>query len=376
MSNRTSAPFDGSGKAAVPLRIVFLGLSISSSWGNGHATTYRALARQLSLRGHEVTFLERDVPWYASNRDLPHAPFVRIILYKDIDELKSQEAIVKDADFVIVGSYVPQGIEVGQWVLGIRGGRSGFYDIDTPVTMSHIQQGCCEYLSPELICRYDLYLSFSGGPVLKMLMERYGSRMAVPLFCTADETIYFPQDGQKVWMLGYLGTYSDDRQGALQSLLLNVAKAQPSRRFVVAGPQYPSSIQWPANVERIEHLPPEQHRAFYNSQLATLNVTRAEMIRLGYSPSVRIFEAAACGTPIISDYWPGLEEIFEIGSEVLIAADARQVLGYFTDFAADKLRMIGENARRRVLASHTAAHRAAELEGYIQQALDASAGTR
>lgn len=376
MSNRMNAPVDGSGKAAAPLRIVFLGLSISSSWGNGHATTYRALARQLSLRGHEVTFLERDVPWYASNRDLPNAPFVRIILYKDIDELKSHEAIVKDADFVIVGSYVPQGIEVGQWVLAIRGGRSGFYDIDTPVTISHIQQGCCEYLSPELICRYDLYLSFSGGPVLKMLMQRYGSRMAVPLFCAADETIYFPQDGQKVWMLGYLGTYSDDRQSALQSLLLNVAKAQPSRRFVVAGPQYPSSIRWPVNVERIEHLPPEQHREFYNSQSATLNVTRAEMIRLGYSPSVRIFEAAACGTPIISDYWPGLEEIFEIGSEVLVAADARQVLGYFTDFAADGLRMIGENARRRVLASHTAAHRAAELEKYIQKALDASAGKR
>jgi len=371
-----NAPVHGSGEAAAPMRIVFLGLSISSSWGNGHATTYRALARQLSLRGHEVTFLERDVPWYASNRDLPNAPFVRIILYKDIDELKSHEAIVKDADFVIVGSYVPQGIEVGQWVLAIRGGRSGFYDIDTPVTMSHIQQGCCEYLSPELICRYDLYLSFSGGPVLKMLMQRYGSRMAVPLFCAADETIYFPQDGQKVWMLGYLGTYSDDRQSALQSLLLNVAKAQPSRRFVVAGPQYPSSIRWPANVERIEHLPPEQHREFYNSQSATLNVTRAEMIRLGYSPSVRIFEAAACGTPIISDYWPGLEEIFEIGSEVLVAADARQVLGYFTDFAADGLRMIGENARRRVLASHTAAHRAAELEKYIQKALDASAGKR
>ena len=95
-------------------------------------------------------------------------------------------------------------------------------------------------------------------------------------------------------------------------------------RFCVAGSLYPDHLVWPANVERIDHLPPSTHRSFYNSQFWTLNVTRADMVRAGYSPSVRLFEAAACGTPIISDAWPGLAEIFEPGAEILIARSSRR----------------------------------------------------
>ena len=94
------------------LDIVILGLSITSSWGNGHATTFSGLVRELDKKGHTVTFLERDVPWYASNRDLPDPPFCKTILYSSLEELKASEYedLVKQADLVIVGSYVPDGV--------------------------------------------------------------------------------------------------------------------------------------------------------------------------------------------------------------------------------------------------------------------------
>src|SRR5581483_11377004 len=119
-------------------------------------------------------------------------------------------------------------------------------------------------------------------------------------------------------------------------------------RFVVAGPQYPSDVAW-GSVERIEHLPPAQHRRFYNEQRFTLNVTRADMIAAGYSPSVRLFEAAACGVPIISDWWEGLDSLFIPGQEILVARTADDTLRFLRD-CPDRVRMsIGHSARRRIL---------------------------
>src|SRR4051812_34221853 len=100
-----------------PLKIIIFGLSITSSWGNGHATTYRGLVRELATRGHDVLFLERDVPWYASNRDLPNPPYGRTELYTSLLEVQEKYlADVRSADLVIVGSYVPEGIAIGEWV--------------------------------------------------------------------------------------------------------------------------------------------------------------------------------------------------------------------------------------------------------------------
>ena len=169
---------------AVPLRIIILGLSITSSWGNGHATTYRGLMRELVRRGHDVLFLERDVPWYADNRDLPNPPYGRTELYADLDILKSRfEPQVREADLVMVGSYVPEGIAVGEWVQSTATGLTAFYDIDTPVTLAKLAAGTAEYLSPDLIRRYDLYFSFTGGPTLERLEREFGSPMARPLYC-------------------------------------------------------------------------------------------------------------------------------------------------------------------------------------------------
>ncbi|MDQ3928864.1 MAG: glycosyltransferase, partial [Chloroflexota bacterium] len=315
-----------------PLNIVILGLSITSAWGNGHATTYRGLVRELTARGHKVLFLERDVPWYASNRDLPSPPFGRTELYSSLAELKERFTTdVSDAGLVIVGSYVPEGVSVGEWVVQTARGATAFYDIDTPVTLAKLERGDMEYLSPELIPRYGLYLSFTGGPTLERIERQYGSPRARPLYCSVDPALYYPEAQEMRWDLGYMGTYSDDRQPPLDWLMLEPARRWSGGKFVVAGPQYPPDIEWPPNVQRIEHLPPVEHRAFYNAQRFTLNITRADMVAAGYSPSVRLFEAAACATPIISDWWEGLDTIFEPGEEVLVARSPGETLKYLRD---------------------------------------------
>ena len=351
---------------ALPLRFVFLGLSITSSWGNGHATTYRGLLRELAARGHDVLFLERDVPWYASHRDLPNPPYGRTKLYRDLGDLQRFENEVREADAVVVGSYVPEGVAVGAWVLNIAEGLTAFYDIDTPVTLATLTRGKCDYLSPELIPRYNLYLSFTGGPTLDYLEHHYGSPCARPLYCSVDPTLYYPEETEARWDLGYLGTYSEDRQGTLERLLLEPARRRPTGKFTVAGPLYPDIVVWPENVARTEHLPPAQHRHFYNAQKFTLNVTRADMVRAGYAPSVRLFEAAACGVPIISDNWEGLETFFKPGEEILLARSPEDTLRYL-DLDEAARRVVGARARARVLDGHTAAHRAGELVGYVRE---------
>jgi spore maturation protein CgeB len=353
-------------KSPQPLTIVILGLSITSSWGNGHATTYRALVQALERRGHHVTFLERDAPWYAENRDLPQPPYGETHLYSSLAELKQRFADhVRRADLAIVGSYVPEGVAVGDWVTQQARGITAFYDIDTPVTLAKLAREDYEYLAPTLIPRYDLYLSFTGGPTLTLLEEHYGSPAARPLYCSVDPALYYPEEQPLRWDLGYMGTYSDDRQPGVERLLLDVARRHPSGRFVVAGPGYPSSVQWPPNVERIEHLPPSQHRSFYNSQRFTLNITRADMIRAGYSPSVRLFEAAACGTPIISDYWDGLTNFFEPIAEILVAYSTAESLHYLTALDEEEWQAIRERARHKVLTHHTADQRALAIEKYV-----------
>jgi spore maturation protein CgeB len=351
------------------MKLVVLGLSLSSSWGNGHATTYRALLRALAARGHEVLFLERDVPWYAENRDLPEPDFCRFALYPDLESLERWRAEVAAADAVIVGSYVPDGVAVGRWVKQAAGGVVGFYDIDTPVTLAKLAAGDTEYLAPELIPEYDFYLSFTGGPTLRLLETRYGSPAARALYCSVDAEAYRPTPTARRWDLSYLGTYSLDRQPTLDRLLLEPARRAPDLKFCVAGPQYPSDIDWPANVERLDHVPPAEHAAFYSASRFTLNVTRQDMIAAGWSPSVRLFEAGACGAPIISDVWEGLEHLLTPGREILLAQDGAAVLRALRGVDEPQRQAMAQAARARILDQHTAAHRAAELETCLQEAL-------
>jgi spore maturation protein CgeB len=351
------------------LRVVVLGLSLSSSWGNGHATTWRALLKAFAERGHDVLFLERDVPWYAAHRDLPEPEFCRLALYPDLAGLEAHRDAIAEADAVVVGSYVPEGVAVGRLAQEWARGATAFYDIDTPVTLAKLARGDEEYLSAESIPGFDLYLSFTGGPTLDLLERRYGARSARALFCSVDPAIYRPlPDALLRWDLSYLGTYSADRQPALERLLIEPARRAPERRFVVAGPQYPAAIDWPANVERIEHVPPADHPAFYAASRFTLNVTRADMVRAGHSPSVRLFEAAACGTPLLSDTWDGLDAILAPGAEIALVETPEEV-GAVLGWPEERRRSVARAARGRVLAGHTAAHRAGELETHLRAAM-------
>jgi spore maturation protein CgeB len=348
------------------MRIVVLGLSITSSWGNGHATNYRGLLKALHGRGHDVLFLERDVPWYAGQRDLPCPPYGRTELYGSLDELRDRFTEgVAGADVVVVGSYVPEGVEVGRWVTAVATGVTAFYDIDTPITLASLSRGDCGYLVPELVPAYDLYLSFTGGPTLRRIETTYGAPRARAFYCMVDAGAYAPAEVPVRWDLGYLGTYSDDRQPVLERLLLEPAARLGHRRFVVGGPQYPPTISWPANVERIAHLPPSEHNRFYNAQRLTLNVTRADMVEAGWSPSVRLFEAAACGVPVVSDWWDGLDTFFRPGTEILVAGSTEDVVRYLDEMDPEHRAGIGSAARRRVLSAHTAEHRATELEDHV-----------
>jgi spore maturation protein CgeB len=359
------------------MRVVFLGLSLTSSWGNGHATNYRALMRALDARGHDVAFLERDVPWYAAERDMPQPPWGSTSLYGSVADLRDRHAAtLRDADLVVVGSYVPDGVEVANWVLREARGVVAFYDIDTPVTLAKLAAGDREYVEPGLVPRFDAYLSFTGGPTLRLLEERYGARDARAFHCLVDPEAYAPQDAPSCLDLGYLGTWSEDRQPGVDRLLIEPARRLPDARFAVAGPQYPGGVEWPANVERTEHLPPSRHPGFYASQRFTLNVTRAPMRDAGWSPSVRLFEAAACAVPVISDTWPGLDRFFVPGEEILLAERSEDVVEALTEIDDRERRAIGERARARVLREHTAERRVEQLEQLYEDVLRARRGRR
>ena len=349
--------------------LVFIGLSLSSSWGNGHATTYRALLRGLAATGQKVLFLERDVPWYAANRDLVDPDFCELGFYRSTDQLmQTFGSRIADARAVIVGSCVPDGITVLDLVLERARGMTAFYDIDTPITLAALDKGAVDYIAARQIPRLDLYFSFSGGPILDRLANDFGARRPRALYCAVDDAQWCPMAAEPRWDLGYLGTYSPDRQPALERLLLQPARRLPQMRFVVAGPQYPASVDWPDNVERLEHVAPADHAAFYGAQRFTLNITRAAMIAAGWSPSVRLFEAAACGTPIIGDRWNGLTELLPEHEAMLIADHPDNIVSALTGVAEPDRQRIGQCARSIVLNGHTGEARANELLRYIEGA--------
>jgi spore maturation protein CgeB len=321
----------------------------------------------LDREGHYVTFLERDAAWYTANRDITTFPHCELYFYEETEELKKRfSEMIADADLVITGSYLKDGVNIGNWINETAQGITAFYDIDTPVTMSKLAKEDYEYIAPELVSEYDLYLSFTGGDILTKIENEYHASAVKPLYCSVDTDLYYPEQQPPQWQLGYLGTYSADRQLSLDHLLMNTAKHQPKDTFVVAGPQYPAELIWPGNVNRIEHLSPKEHCTFYNRQRFTLNVTRAAMIAAGFSPSVRLFEAAACGTPIITDYWKGLENFFEPEEEILIARSTYDVQRYL-NYTDEERALLGRRARQRVLKNHTSRARARQLTGYVQE---------
>ena len=346
------------------MKIVICGLSITSSWGNGHATTFRALCRALHRRGHDIVFFERDLEWYASNRDMPKPPFCRVHLYENWnDVLGLLRREMSCADVALVGSFFPDGVKAIDEMCDSNASVKTFYDIDTPITVAKLRAGDVEYLRRDQVPGFDVYFSFTGGPMLRELESRFHASLAVPLYCSFDPDRYrsLDPDPRYTCDLSYMGTYAPDRQLKLDELFCKPAHALPQKEFLLAGPQYPAALRWPRNMRRIIHLEPEFHPYFYSSSLFTLNLTRNEMVEAGYSPSVRLFEAAGCGSAIISDEWAGLETFFRPGEEILFARESADVIS-FLEIDASEARRIGRRAQERVLAEHASERRAVQFE--------------
>jgi spore maturation protein CgeB len=351
------------------MKLVIFGLTLSSSWGNGHATLWRGLCRALARQGHRVVFFERDVPYYALNRDLRELPGTDLRLYADwpsaLSEARRETA---DADAAMVTSYCPDGAAASELVLATAGPLSVFYDLDTPVTLEQLARGePVPYLPPEGLGGFDLVLSYTGGRALDELRGRLGARRVAPLYGSVDPEVHRPADPLADFQgdVSYLGTYAADRQEALEQLFLQPARRLPAKRFVIGGAQYPVDFPWGSNVFFVRHLPPADHPAFYASSPLTLNVTRAAMASMGYCPSGRLFEAAACGTAVLSDTWEGLDRFFEPGREIFTAAgtdEAAEILS----LPRDEVRKVARAARERTLAEHTAERRAAEMVAMLE----------
>lgn len=353
------------------MRIVIFGLAITSSWGNGHATTYRSLCKALVRRGHHIDFIEKDTEWYRGNRDMPQPEFCAVHLYADwrISRRKLTE-LARGADAVVIGSYFPDAIAATRELLDTGADPLIFYDIDTPVTVARLRSdGATEYLESRMVPYYSAYLSFAGGPLLRDIENRFGSPLAVPFYCSVDPDLHRPSEVNERYRceLSYLGTYAADRQPALMRMLNEPARQMPRSRFIVAGPMYPRAISWARNVKRIIHLSPSEHPSFYCSSRFTLNLTRDDMVASGYAPSVRLFEAAACGAAILSDWWEGLDQFLTPEREVMVVRDTDEVIRILRSMTeADRGRM-GREARERILLNHTAEHRAMQFEQVVSR---------
>jgi spore maturation protein CgeB len=359
------------------MKIVVFGLTITSTWGNGHGTLWRGLCRALHASGHDVVFFERDVPYYANHRDLPDADWCRIELYTSwITATTTIRRDLADADVAIVTSYCPDGPAASAEVLDSRVPRKVFYDLDSPITLDRLRRGePVPYLPPGGLGGFDLVLSFAGGAAIDGLKSRLGARAVAPLYGSVDPAAHHPVAPTRRLEsdLSYLGTYAADRQDVLSRLFLRPAQRRPSMRFALAGSQYPQDFPWHDNIYYFSHMAPPDHPSFFCSSGLTLNITRAPMAAIGHCPSGRLFEASACGTAVLSDWWNGLDEFFVPGREVLIAADTDDVLQAL-DMSVDERRRIGRQARERTLACHTADARARELERLLEPSWSAQMG--
>jgi spore maturation protein CgeB len=351
------------------MKIVIFGLTISSSWGNGHATLWRGLCRALAHRGHTLMFFERDVPYYAAHRDLTGWRDGELCLYGDWEETRSfVQQNVDDADVAIVTSYCPDGVAVTELVRASNARAKVFYDLDTPVTLECLQAGqALNYIGPGGLAGFDLVLSYTGGRALEELQAKLGARRVATLYGSVDPDVHRRASPEERFRsdLSCLGTYAEDRQTTLEALLIEPARQLPSRRFLIAGAQYPTAFPWAPNIFFVQHLEPAQHPAFFSSSRLTLNVTRRAMKEMGYCPSGRLFEAAACGAPLLSDYWEGLDLFFEPGAEIIVARDSTEATAAI-DLPYAALQDIARRARERVLDEHTATHRARKLETLLE----------
>jgi spore maturation protein CgeB len=356
------------------MRIAIFGLTISSSWGNGHATLWRGLCKSLVALGHEFVFFERDVPYYAGTRDWPSLPEAygnsKLVLYSDWPTVHAQvKRELASCDTAIVSSYCFDAQAATDAILDAQQPRAVFYDLDTPVTLDSLRSGkSVPYIPRQGLRDFDLVLSYTGGAALEALRSDLGAHRVRALYGHVDPDVHQPVPPVDRYraVLSWLGTYAADRQAMLEELFVEPARLRPQDKFLIGGAQYPDSFPWSDNVYFVRHLPPHEHAAFFSSSRLTLNVTREPMARMGWCPSGRLFEAAACGAAVISDEWCGLEDFYTPGEQILVAHSFEDTLAALAMSDAE-LQAIRRAARERTLDEHTSYHRALSLIRYLDE---------
>lgn len=363
------------------MKIAIFGLTISSSWSNGHATLWRGLCKSLVALGHEFIFFEHDVPDYANARDWPSLPpelsGSRLVLYTDWSAIEPcAQHELSDCDAAIVSSYCFDSQAATDAILDAQQPLAVFYDLDTPITLDALRSGKhVPYVPQRGLRDFDLVLSYTGGAALEALRSDLGAHRVRALYGHVDPQIHQPVPAVDRYRaaLSWLGAYSADRQTMLQELFVSPARLRPGLKFLIGGAQYPDHSPWSSNVFFVHHLPPQEHAAFFSSSRLTLNVTREPMARMGWCPSGRLFEAAACGAAVLSDEWCGLDDFYTPGQQVLVAHNMADTLAAL-DMSDAELAAIGRAARERTLDEHTSRHRAISLIGFLEELRSPSRG--
>ncbi len=373
---------DGGGKcvylvpvsfASTTLDLVIIGRSILSSYSNPAADLYRGLINELAHHGHRTTFLEPYDFAGIAHRDMLRSPYCEVWTYGDIDTLFEEYLpAIQSADVVMLGTGLAETNRIADWICQEARGLTIYYDTDLGQTAANLADGCthCNSLSRESIRSFHLYLSTTGGGALEALAAEYEIRCARPLYESIDPFSYYRMDMDKTYDLGFMGNFRRDRRELLDALLLGPARTTPNRQFVLAGDNYPRSLKWPQNLTYLEHLPGTNHVDFYNRQSCNLILGRTDRKLLGYTPSRQLLAAAACGVPILTQDWSGLDSFFADKQDVFCVEDERDVLDILYGTDDSVRRKVGNAARQRVLAEHTTAQRAQQLLSYWDEVAD------
>ncbi|HVW86818.1 MAG TPA: glycosyltransferase [Bryobacteraceae bacterium] len=363
--------------SAPPLEIAFFGSSLISAWWNGAATYYRGLIRALANRGHAITFYEPDAYDRRDHRDIDDPDWAKSVIFQAQTESDVDAALrcARNADLIVKCSGVgvwDEYLEAG--VLRIRkpSARVAFLDVDAPATLDRVHSNPRDPFL-ELIPLYDFIFTYGGGDPVVNAYRELGARECVPIYNALDPETHHPvaPDPRFHCDLGFLGNRLPDREARVEEFFLRPATLC-NASFLLGGNGWQDK-PLPANVRWAGHVYTADHNAFNCSAKSVLNIARDSMARYGFSPATRVFEAAGAGACIITDAWTGIELFLQPGEEILVAENGADVARLLTELSAERARTIGHAAKKRILASHTYAHRAALLEDVLSQARTAGA---
>lgn len=353
-----------------PLEIAFFGSSLVSAYWNGAATYYRGMLRALAARGHRVTFYEPDAYDRQRHRDIDDPPWARVVVYsaagdedvcRMLEEARAADVVVKASGVGVFDRLLERAVP------DLRGPSRQvvFWDVDAPATLDRVHRNPADPFV-ELIPCYDLVLTYGGGEPVARAYKQLGARDCVPVYNALDPETHFPvaPEARFEGLVGFLGNRLPDREARVEEFFLRAAVLS-SGRFVLGGAGWEDKPM-PPNVARVGHVYTRDHNAFHSSTRAVLNISRESMARYGYSPATRVFEAAGAGACIVTDAWEGIELFLEPGAEVLVAQDGAEVAAHAAALTPKRAREIGMRGRRRILAEHTYAHRAVQVERLLE----------